>query len=229
MILKSLIMTGEKSIGDTLDANERDYYLSRLNSMLDSWSNERLMIYAISQTSFALTNSQGSYTIGNGGDFNMTRPIGLVDPCFIRDGNGHDTPLTMIDARAYGGLGLKETDGTYPEFIYYDNGFSGTSTATIKFYPEPGTGLSTYISFLSALQTFSTVSMNLLLPPGYQRAIETNFAVESAPGFVTLDKEVIKIARESKATLKSKNAQSPVMRLDYGISGYGRSNILKGP
>ena len=229
MILNSLIMTGEKSIGGTLDAAERAYYLSRLNSMLDSWSNERMMVYAVSQTSFALTASQGAYTIGNGGDFNMPRPIRIVDPCFIRDSNAYDVPLHLIDVVAYGNIRLKSVDNTWPQYLYYDYGYSATSTGTIYFYPEPGSGLSTHINTLNPLQTFSTVTVNLQLPQGYQRAIETNFAVETAPGFVTLDKEVLKLARESKATLKGQNAPQLVSRLDYGVGGGMRTNILTGP
>src|SRR3990167_1036896 len=101
LIINSLILTGEKTIQvSSLTAAEGGFHLSRINSMLDSWSNERLMIHTVSVTSFGLTASQGSYTIGNGGDFNMIRPTRIVDPCWIRDSDGNDSKLTLIDAQA---------------------------------------------------------------------------------------------------------------------------------
>ena len=226
MILNALTMTGEKAIGDSLDSAEQGYYLSRMNSMLDSWSLERMMIYSLSQTSFALTASQGLYTIGSGGNFNMTRPNKIVDPCFIRDSDGFDQPLQLLNAQSYGRIVDKTADGSWPIYLFYDFGYSATSTASIRLWPEPDSGLTLFINTLQPLQNFSSMSVSVQLPPGYQRAIETNFGVETAPGFVTLDKEIIKIAKDSKAIIKGQNATSPIMRLEYGVPP---SNILTGP
>lgn len=229
MIINALIQTGEKAIGDTLDTDEQRYYLSRLNSMIDSWTNERLMIFQLSQTSFALTASQGVYTIGSGGNFDMTRPTRLVDPCFIRDSDGFDTKLTIISMEAYGMIGEKTADGSYPTLIAYDFGYSATSTASVYLWPEPQASLSAYINTLQPLTNFSTMSQNLMMPPGYQDAIEANFAIRSAPGFAPVSPELVKFAKDCKAAIKSQNLPAPVSRLDYGVAGFPRSNILTGP
>lgn len=222
-------MTGEKIRGGTLTTNEQTECLAELNSMLDSWSNENLMIHQLSQTSFALTASQGSYTIGSGGDFNMTRPTKLVEPCFIRDGDGFDSPLKIIDMVTYGRFGLKSTDGSYPEYIAYNYGYSATSTGTVFFYPEPQAGLSTFINTLQPLLNFSTLTHNAMFPPGYQLAIESNYAIHSAAGLIEVSPELARIARESKAAIKGTNLRTPISRLDYAITGGVRSNILSGP
>lgn len=229
MILNALVMTGEKPLGSTLDTDEQRYYLSRLNSMIDSWTNERLMINQLSQTSFSLTASQGTYTIGNGGNFNMTRPTRIVDPCFIRDSDNSDSELEIIDMTAYGRLVLKTSDGTYPSYLAYDYGFSATSTASVYLYPEPDSGLTLFINTLQPLTNFSTMSQNLIMPPGYQDAIESNFAVRSAPGFIQVSQDLKDHAVQAKKAIKSQNLPAPVSRLDYGIAGTGRSNILTGP
>ena len=229
MIMRSLRLIGEKTRGGTLTTNEQTECLSEMNAMLDSWSNERLMVPVISQTSFALTASQGSYTIGSGGDFNMTRPTKIIDPCFIRDDQGNDTPLQIINVEAYGRIGDKDSDGSYPRYLYYDYGYSATSTATVFFWPEPIGGLSTFINTLQPIATFSTVTQNLLLPPGYQRAIEYNYAIEAAGGLTEVDASVALIARQSKAAIKSQNLPAPVSRLDAGVGGGLRSTIIIGP
>lgn len=230
VILNSLILTGEKSIQVTsLTTAEQDYHLSRINSMMDSWSNERMMIYQLSQTSFALTASQGSYTIGSGGDFNMTRPTKIVDPCFIRNTDGFDSGLTLLNAEAYGRIVDKTADGTYPVYLFYDFGYSATSTATVRLWPEPASGLTVFINTLQSLQSFSTVSVTLQLPPGYQDAIELNYAIRSALGVVQVSPALMDAARRAKAVIKGLNAPAPVMRLDYAVAGGGTSNILTGP
>ena len=230
MILNSLIMTGEKTIEvSSLTTAEQNYHLSRINSMMDSWSNERLLIYQIQQTSFALTASDGTYTIGNGGDFNMTRPIRIVNPCFTRDADNTDLPLELIDADTYGRIVDKSFGDDVPAYMYYDAGFSATSTATIRLYPLPDSGLTLFINTLQPLQSFAAVSTNLLLPPGYQDAIETNYAVRSALGVVPVSAELMAIARQTKAAIKTTNLTAPIMSLDRGVTGSGGYSILTGP
>ena len=230
MIINALIMTGEKSIEvSSLTTGESVYHLSRINSMMDTWSQESLMIYQLSQTSFALTASQGSYTIGSGGNFNMTRPTDIVDPCFIRDSDNNDQPLQIIDAQAYGAIVAKTTDGSFPTRLFYDYSYSATSTAVVRLWPEPEAGLTLFINTLQPLQTFSTISTPLQLPPGYQDAIETNYALRASLGVTPISDDLKLAARQSKAILKRGNATAPIMRLDYAVTGGIRSNILTGP
>lgn len=230
MILNSLIMTGEKDISVTsFTQNETSYHLSRLNSMIDSWSNERLMIPYLSQTSFALTASTVSYSIGPGATFNMTRPTQVVNPCFIRDTSNMDSPLEIINMEAYGRLVLKSTSGTYPSYLAYDHGFSATSTATLYVYPGPTSGLTLYINTIQPLGNFSTVTQTLQLPPGYQDAIESNYGMRSALGLIPISNDLREMARATKAAIKSTNMVTPVARLDYGATATRRISILTGP
>ena len=55
MILNSLIATGEKSVGGSLTPTEETYFLGKMNSMLESWSLERALVYTVLQESFPLT------------------------------------------------------------------------------------------------------------------------------------------------------------------------------
>ncbi len=231
MILRSLRLTGEKRRGDTLTSNEQTECLAELNSMLDSWANESLFIHTILTTSFGLTASQGSYTIGSGGNFNMTRPTRIVDPCYIRDSQGSDTPLQILNAVTYGRIVDKDSDGSYPHYIYYDYDYSATSTGRVYFYPEPQTGLSTFISALMPFTQFSTMTHPISLPPGYQRAIEYNYAIEAAGGLTEIDPQVAIIAREAKAAVKrlNTNIQSRTMTVEWGTGPGWRTSIIEGP
>ena len=222
-------MLGEKARGATLDSNEQVECLAELNTMMESWSNERLMCYAITEDTAALTASTESYTIGNGAVINTTRPTKLVEPCFVRDASGYDTPLKIVNLETYGRIVAKTAGFTVPTAIYYDGEYSATSTATLTVYPSPSAGLTLHINSWKQMQNFANLSTTVLFPPGYQLAIESNFALHLAAGFTDPPAIVVKIARDSKAAIKSLNLPETVMRLDSPTTPYNRISVLTGP
>ena len=226
MVLRSLRLIGEKTRGATLTTAEQAECLAEMNSMVDSWGLQRGLIQNISQTSFALTQSVGTYTIGVGATFNMIRPIKVVNPCFTRDTDNVDIPLELIDADVYGRIIDKTLGDTTPGYLFYNQAYSSTSTATIRLYPLPDSGLTLFINTLQPLEAISTVTQIVQLPPGYQEAIEYNYAVRAAGGFTNVQPEVALIARSSLAAIKQSNLPQPISALDYGIVPYPHSNIL---
>jgi len=229
MILRSMRMIGEKERGDTLDANEQVECLAELNTMIESWSINRLLCYAITEDTHVLTASTLSYTIGPGATINTTRPTRLVDPCFVRDSSGGDTPVRIVNLESYGAIVTKTAGFTYPTYVYYDAEYSATSTGTIFLYPSPQGGLTLHINSWKQLQSFADLSTTVLMPPGYQLAIESNFAVHLAAGFVPIPGETAKIASDSKAAIMDINIPAPISRTDLSAQmGVGR-NIYTGP
>lgn len=230
MILRSMRMIGEKARGATLDSNEAVECLAELNTMMESWQTQRLTCYSIRQESFSLTASTNSYSIGSGGTFNTDRPTKIVDPCFIRDSSGLDSPVQIIYAEQYGRIVQKSVGYTYPSYLYYDMNYSATSTATIFLYPAPSGGLTLFINSWKQLQNFASVSTQVLLPPGYQLAIESNFAIHLAAGLTPVSAELAKIAKDSLAAVRGLNLPTTITRLDYYSTGrQAGASILTGP
>lgn len=224
LILDGLVMIGDKTIGGTLTTAEETYHLRRLNSMLDSWSLERLMCYQIVQESLALTASTGSYTIGSGGAFNTTRPTRIVDPCFIRDSNNIDYRVDLINADAYGRITAKTIDGGIPRYLFYDTAFV-TSLGTIFLWPEPQASLTLYINSPKQITQFALISDTMVLPPGYELAISSNYGIFAAAGFKPISAELAKVAKESKAAIKGVNIPEGILRMDPGLIGHSRYDI----
>ena len=222
MILRAQRLTGEKVRGGTLTADEQVECLAELNTMMESWQLERLMCYSVTERTIALTASTESYTV-------TSRPVKIVDPCFIRDSSGYDTPVSIIGAEVYGRIVDKDAGFTVPTKLFYDAGYSATSTATLSVYPSPSDSLTLHFNVWVQLQNFANVSTTVLLPTGYQLAIESNFAIHLAAGLIPVSAELAKIARESKAAIKSVNIPDTVMRLESGVLPMYRSNILTGP
>ena len=228
MVLRSMRMIGEKARGATLTANEQTECLAELNTFMEATANERLLCYQITEDTKALTASTASYTIGIGGDINVTRPVKIVDPCFVRDASGFDTPVRIINAQSYGRIVDKDAGYTVPTELFYDTGFSATSTGTIYLYPAPSSALTLHINSWKQLGTFADLSTTVLLPPGYQLFIESNFAIHLAAGVRPVPTETARIARDSKAWVKSLNQPDTVARLDSAVATQ-RGSIFTGP
>lgn len=224
MILRALQMTGEKTVGDTLTINEQNLYLDVLNAMLASWSLGKLSCYQQIIESFPLVAGTSSYTIGVGGTFNTTRPNQIIG-AYCRDTANVDYPVELITDEQYNNIRLKSVGNTYPSYLRYDNGFIA-GLANISLYPKPISGLTIYLSSMRQLTQFLTINEIVSLPPGYQRAIESNLAIELCIGQTQASKELIMVAKESKAAIKKLNAPSQIMVLaEYVRTG---SSIFTG-
>ena len=228
MVLRSMRLIGEKARGATLDSNESTETLAEFNTFLDACANERLLCYTIQQDSAALAVSTSTYTIGTNGTFAVTRPTKIVDPCYVRDSDGQDFPVKVIDAVTYGRVSNKTDVGSRPQYLYYDAGFSATSTATIHLYPSPNGALTLFINSWKQLGSVSTQSQNLMLPPGYQLFVESNFAIHLAAGLTSVTPELAKMARDSRAAVKALNLPDTVMRMDQIPAGSRGGHILTG-
>lgn len=234
---QSMITTAYRRLtgvsGYTLTSNEQTDFLPVLNAMMDSWSTERIMCYQILQENFTLTSSTASYTIGSGATWNTTRPTKIVDPCFIRDSNNLDFPVAILqDSNGYGKLSVKTVTSPYPTHLFYDTAYSSSGYATVWLWPTPSAANTIYINSWKQLQQFSAISTAILLPPGYQRAIEWNLCLELADE-IGRDPSA-NMARQATLSLKyikSLNLPDPIMRVDKGAvqTPFSRGNIYLGP
>src|SRR5688572_14002296 len=85
--------------GETPSSDDMDTAFQALNDMLDSWSTDKLYVFETLEENFPLVSGTASYTIGDGGDFDTTRPI-KIDKAYVRL-SGIDYHLEIIDGSAY--------------------------------------------------------------------------------------------------------------------------------
>jgi hypothetical protein len=206
--------------GEALSASEGADGLRALNLMLDGWANERLMLYQLIERTHTLVSGTGSYTIGSGGDIDTTRPV-KIESAFTRDSENTDTTIYVINNDEYSSITAKSTDGTYPLYLYYRAAYP---LGTINLYPHPGSGLTLYLQVWDQLTQFTNLSTSASFPPGYERCLIYNLAVEIAPMFgATMTSEAIKTAVDSKGWIKTVNLDIPRMHSDLptlSMSGY---------
>jgi hypothetical protein len=208
--LRTLAVIGE---GESGNANQLADGLVSLNDLVEAWANENLMIYATTQDSKALTPSDGTYTIGSGANINSTRPMRL-ERAFVRDSSGIDHALQVINREQYQAISDKTVESAIPELIYLDVGYP---TSTITLYPVPSAAYTLYIDTKKSIGTFAATSTSVSLPPGYERALRLNLAVEMAPEYEVSSAHIEGLALEAKNKLKRTNHVAPIARFDSVI------------
>ena len=213
IINRSLRMFSAIGSGKSATASEASDALNILNAMIDSWSIDRLTIYQILEENFTWAAGQTSRTIGPAGNFNTVRP-NRIEGGFSRI-NNIDYLFRMIEKREYDSIAVKTTQSTYPNVMFYD---PVVTIGVLYAYPVPSGSLDVHLKSWKQLQSFTTLTDTLTLPPGYQRAIEYNLAVELQTEYpdLPLPDSVRQKATESLAAIKTLNAPTLISNLGLG-------------
>lgn len=226
IIERSLLMIGAIASGETPTSDEQSDAFTAMKEMLDSWSNEHLIIPAATNEDVTLVANQQSYTMGSGGDFDTTRPM-RIEQAIVRDATNFDLKIYNITQDEWAFNPLKQTTSELPLELYveYTN-----PLATLYFWPKPSSARTVSLWSWKPLSAIATVSTELTFPPGYDRAIRFNLARELAGEYgKSLTPEQMEIARESKANIKIMNKKQILMGLDSGVVGRAKPySILTG-
>src|SRR5581483_10683346 len=132
----ALIRAGVLGVGNPPAADQIARALVLLNDMLALWSSKRWLNYAEIDQTLTVTGAQ-SYTIGPGGDINVTARPDRIEWGYVRllNGTGNlpvDIPLRQNFSREdYSRVPLKSLK-TQPDSFFYDSGFP-----LGKIYPLP--------------------------------------------------------------------------------------------
>lgn len=202
MINSSLRLIRVLAAGETPDASMSNDALQVLNDMLEEWTITKYLTPQYLTESFDLVSGQASYTIGTTGDFSTTRPV-RIESAYVRDGS-NDYTLRIVDYDEYNRIVAKSNSTNLPTVLYYDTSYAN---GTIKLYPEPSD--STVDLFITSWKPFATATLTgeIALPPGYNKAIKYNLAIELGPEYgKTVDGVVFDQAEKSKSALKLLNS-----------------------
>jgi hypothetical protein len=212
LITASLRLNGAIASGESLAAAEATDGLAAFNRMLDSWSIEGLIVYALTQeTALTLTAGDATYTLGTSGDI-TTRPVD-IEKAIIRDGTS-DYPVNILSLDEFARIPNKSIQSTIPECLYEDGGYP---QRTITLYPVPSAAKQ-LILFTKRPLTALTLDGTISLPPGYERALVFNGAVELAPEYgKPVDPKVEAIAIKSKRAIKNANHRTRYLSVDDAL------------
>ena len=224
----SLRLLGVLAEGETPSAPTAQDALTALNQMLDSWSTERLAVYATQTQVVTWPAGQQTRTFGPTGNIVGARPVRVDDATYYRDpASNISYALTLINQAQYNEIALKTATSTFPQMLWVNMTFPDIQ---MFIYPVPTQNLSFHLVSVQPLSQPALLNTDLAFPPGYLRAFRYNLATELAPEFgVNPSNQVIRIAMTSKRNLKRINNPNDVMFLPYDFPGALRHfNVFTG-
>lgn len=175
LVRAALRVIGVTAQGETPEAADEQDGLQALKFMLRHWSDKNIRLYRMTQDTVALSSAT-SYSIGSGGAVNTVRPSAIKGG-YVKDSNGFDFPITIIDEAKYRRISVKSLAGT-AEYLWYNPVFP---LGLLYFWPIGGG--TAYIDSLKPLGEPANITANVEFPPGYDEAIKWNLALRLAPEY----------------------------------------------
>jgi len=214
----SLRLIGQLAEGEVPSADTAQDALNAMNQMIDSWSTERLAVFATQEQVFIWPTSAASRTLGPTGDFVGERPIKVDDSTYFKDStSGLSFGIKLINQQQYNAIALKTVTSTYPQVMWVNETYPNIE---MTIYPMPFKALEWHIVSVQPLSSAATLATDLSFPPGYLRAFRYNLACELAPEFgVEPSPQVQRIAMTSKRNLKRINNPGDIMSMPFPLMG----------
>ena len=197
---------------ETATSADVQLVLRRLQRMLDSWSNEKQMIFRQDEESFPLTAGVGTYSTSL---FTEDRPI-AIDSMRVRFSQV-DYPVERIDAVKWAEIGVKDISAI-PAVFYYD---AQMPEANITFYPKPSSSGTCFAFCQRVLTGALTLTTDLILPPGYEAAIVAGLAADIWPSFKQGDVPKALIADRTQTRSVIKRTNFIPMEMDNPLNSRG--------
>jgi hypothetical protein len=235
IIRASMRKIGVLAAGEPLPADQGNDALETFTQMVDSWALETLLIPIVNVVTHTLITGTSEYTIGiyptapiPDSHIETARPEKIITS-FIRDSAGTDFHLRKMEARQYSLISRKTTEAR-PSRIYVREGWP---LDTILFDTVPYANETLHLEViqpLSGILSTANLTDEINLPPGYEKALIYNLAIDLADEWQqTVTSSVATLAIEGKKLIKRSNYRDIVLRVDRALSdkrkGYGRYNI----
>jgi hypothetical protein len=223
LITDALLICGAHAAGEAVADVDSAQGLRMLNQMLDSWRLESLLVYAIDRQVVNLVAAQGTYTIGTGGDFNLTRPVKIERAGFVDNSVSPalELPMRVLSDNEYQEIVLKGLQSPWAYWLYYDQAYP---LGNVVLWPVPTLTRQVALYLWHPLSQVASTGTTVDLPPGYEKAIVWNLALDLAPTYGReLSPMVLKTAIDAKAAIKIVNSAPQLLKTDVPRRGRGGS------
>lgn len=234
LINGALRLLGVLAAGESPSDQEAADAVDSLNAMIDEWKNQRMLVYTMLSHNLPFVANKRSYTLGPGGDLDIPRPSWIADVRMVYTATGNSLPIilpiTMITLEEYNAIYQPGTPSPIPEWVYIND---DNPLRTATFWTVPDTGYSANIYTSAAVEEFTgtiaeILSTELVLPPGYRKALRYNLAVELANEYgKSVSAETAAGAVSSLANIKIKNSPLLYAQADPAVqTTAGLYNII---
>lgn len=208
--------------------------LQLLNWMISQWNRKRWIVYRLEEYSLMSTGQQ-SYTVGPGGDFNVSPRPNSLEYAFMRQvvnvtpNNPVDYPLVVLSSREdYSRVTLKKLL-SWPEAVWYDPAYPVGMLYTA---PVMQAGYFLHFGTKQVLSRYDDLNALLGLPEEYDMALYYNmvirlgasYRIQQDPTMVALAKDSLNILRQANNAISTLQMPSALRRTDNNYDIYSDNN-----
>lgn len=220
LVTAALRKAGVIATGETPSASEMSDGLSCLRLMIDSFSNEGLLLYKYSRIPLSLTPSQATYTLGTGGQLNTPRFMNLPKAKIIQTPGNVELEVNVNNIQKYADIVQKDLQSTLVTDIFIDGDYPYYN---LTVWPVPSQAQTLVLYVQEALTNVVNSSDVISMPPGYESMLTYNLTVEYGAEFgVQINPLHVEKANETKASIKRQNTKPVYMKSD--IQGLPNAN-----
>ena len=199
IVQDSLYACGAYGVGDPLSDADAQLVLRRFNRMIESWANDGLTLFDLVADTLTMVAGTASYSTTS---LASTLRPASIDSCYVTL-SGIDYPVRLIDNQTYQDFRYKAATGT-PEAMYPN---ANATDWTMSFYPTPNAA---YVATVVVRRLLATTRITLAStftgPPGYEKAMVDNLAVDIGPSFGRpADQITVRAAQNSLSAIKAAN------------------------
>jgi len=199
LVTDSMFLAGVLGQDQTPTSGDSQLVIRILQRMLDSWSNEKGMIYANDVETFNMVGGTQAYStslLTNG------RPVAITSMRATL--SNIDYPIDQMDQDEWNAIPVKNVQ-SIPRKFYYDTAYPN---AQMFFYPVPNAAyvVSLYCQRQLTGTTPLTLTTTLSMPLGYEAAIVNCLAVDLSPYFgKQATQQMVAQASSTRSKLKRTN------------------------
>lgn len=234
VVYNALRRSGVTGRGIAPSATDTQDALEDLNDMLGQWRTQSLMMWDKLNTGFVSDGRATPYTVGPGGNYNMTPRPNRVYSAFVRQlqgtGAGNlqvDTGLKIIDAREeYDRINTKGLIA-FPQAVFLD---TALPLGQLYVYPWPGPGSGQYAVYITTKGSMPVITLETDMagfPESYVPCMKFNLARRLRQSYgrgLKPDLELNRMANDALDVVMQANLQLPEMAMPPALlqrgSGY---------
>lgn len=213
IIKRSMRIIGVLAEGETPSAQESADCLEAFNALMGSIANSQQLIFARTLDQVPLVANTAAYTIGPTGGFVTPRPVDVLESSYITY-QGVTYPLVKWTLADYNQITVQSVTGI-PTGFYVQ---TEMPDITVTLWPVPAEAMTLNLWSNKQITEFTSLTQQLVMPPGYDRMLAFMLAVDIAPEFeVEPSANVLRLAASSRRQIKRTNAEVPRLQMPYGI------------
>ncbi len=131
LVTRALRIISYIAPGDDIPDEIMQVGLESLDGMVDAWSNDPLMTFKNEPVTFPIVPGQKDYTLGPGGDWNITRPM-VFNEVYVNWNSGGpgtnvpqqvDLPVAILNVAQYAAVSVKNTPTSFAFALYEDGNY----------------------------------------------------------------------------------------------------------